>query len=215
MDNSTKVCSPAASQDRDEQSHCATAPPSRTSIMRIRQAKIPASYFGIVLGLAGLGQAWRAAARLWHLPAAGEAVSAVAVLVWAILIVGYSWQAIRNFELVRVEFLHPVQGGTTALVAVSTLLVAMAVLPYSMTAAWFLAISGIAWHVAFSLWHTGTLWQGGKSLTDMVPTLYLPTVGGNFLSAATLATLGYPDWGWPFLGMGLFSWLALESLRNE
>ncbi|PTB19004.1 dicarboxylate transporter/tellurite-resistance protein TehA [Trinickia symbiotica] len=181
--------------------------------MRTTQATIPASYFGIVLGLVGLGQAWRAAAPLWQLPpAAGESVLAIAVLVWAILIVGYSWQAIRHLELVRAEFLHPVQGGTPALVAVSTLLVAMAVLPYSMTAAWFLAISGIMWHVAFSLWHTGTLWQGGKSSMDMVPTLYLPTVGGNFLSAATLATLGRPDWGWPFLGVGLFSWLALESL---
>lgn len=47
---------------------------------------------------------------------------------------------------------------------------------------------------------------------DMVPTLYLPTVAGNFTSAAALGALGCPDWGWLFLGAGLFSWLALESL---
>ncbi|TKC92689.1 dicarboxylate transporter/tellurite-resistance protein TehA [Trinickia terrae] len=182
-------------------------------VMRIRQATIPASYFGIVLGLTGLGQAWRSAAHLWHLPpSVGEAVMAIAGLVWVVLVTGYSWQAIRNFEVVRAEFLHPVQGGTPALMAVSTLLVAMAVLPYSIAAAWFLAIGGIAWHVGFGLWHTGTLWQGGKKSIDAVPTLYLPTVGGNFLSAAALGSLGCPDWGWPFLGAGLFSWLALESL---
>ncbi len=39
------------------------------------------SYFGVVLGLAGLGQAWRIAARLWHLPpAVGEALVAIAGL---------------------------------------------------------------------------------------------------------------------------------------
>lgn len=181
--------------------------------MRIRQAKISASYFGIVLGLAGLGQAWRVASQLWDLPPpAGESLLVIAGLVWAILIIGYVGQAIRNFEAVGAEFLHPVQGGTPALVAVSTLLIAMAVIPYSIPLAWFFAIIGIGWHVCFSLWHTGTLWQGGKNSVDMLPTLYLPTVAGNFTSAAALGSLGSPDWGWLFLGAGLFSWLALESL---
>ncbi|MGU7775220.1 dicarboxylate transporter/tellurite-resistance protein TehA [Burkholderia sp. MR1-5-21] len=201
------------SRARDKCRYCRMAAPSRTRIMCIRRAKIPASYFGMVLGLAGLGQAWRAAPHLWHLPpVAGEFVLAVAVLVWAILITSYLWQAISNFAAVQAEWLHPVQGGTPALVAVSTLLVAMAVLPYSITAARFLTIGAIAWHVCFCLWHTGTLWQGGKRSTDMVPTLYLPTVAGNFVSAAALGSLGCPEWGWLFLGAGLFSWLALESL---
>ena len=47
---------------------------------------------------------------------------------------------------------------------------------------------------------------------DTAPTLYLPTVAGNFTSAAALGGLGHPDWGWLFLGAGIFSWLALESL---
>jgi len=176
-------------------------------------ARVPASYFGMVLGLAGLGQAWRLASKQWVLPEiAGEFILAVAALVWIILAIGYSWQAIRHFEVVKAEFLHPVQGGTPALVAVSTLLIAMAVLPYSVTVAWYLTVGGILWHLTFSLWHTGTLWQGGRNSEDMLPTLYLPTVAGNFTSAAALGSLGYPDWGWLFMGAGLFSWLALESL---
>lgn len=151
--------------------------------------------------------------RLWHLPpAVGETLLAIAGLVWAILILGYCWQAVRHLDAVKAEFRHAVQGGTPALLAISTLLVAMAVLPYSTTLAWGFALSGIAWHVGFSLWHTGTLWQGGRNVTDMAPTLYLPTVAGNFTSAAALGALGCPDWGWLFLGVGLFSWLALEPL---
>ena len=110
------------------------------------------------------------------------------------------------------EFQHPVQGSTPALLAVSTLLIVLAVLPYSRSLAWILASAGITWHLIFSLWHTGALWQGGRDNLDTAPTLYLPTVAGNFTSAAALGGLGHPDWGWLFLGAGIFSWLALESL---
>ncbi|MBB6054553.1 dicarboxylate transporter/tellurite-resistance protein TehA [Tolumonas osonensis] len=177
------------------------------------QNRIPASFFGMVLGLSGLGQAWRIAAHLWQLPALiGESLLLLAGMVWAVLLLTYCLQAIRHFELVKAEFLHPVQGGTPALLGVSTLLIVLAVLPYSLTAAWLLTIAGISWHLVFSLWHTGTLWQGGRDTLDTAPTLYLPTVAGNFTSAAALGALGHADWGWLFLGAGVFSWLALESL---
>ncbi len=177
------------------------------------QKRIPASFFGMVLGLSGLGQAWRIATQLWPLPhMIGESLLLLAGLVWAVLLLGYIWQAIRHFDLVRAEFLHPVQGGTPALLGVSTLLIVLAVLPYSYTTAWLLTALGISWHLMFALWHTGTLWQGGRDTLDTAPTLYLPTVAGNFTSAAALGALGHADWGWLFLGAGVFSWLALESL---
>ncbi|MCQ4437916.1 hypothetical protein NO135_23220, partial [Clostridioides difficile] len=66
----------------------------------------------------------------------------------------------------------------------ATSLVAMAVQPYSITIAWVLCVVSIVWHLGFSLWHTGTLWQGGRDSQDTLPTVYLPTVAGNFTSAA-------------------------------
>lgn len=177
------------------------------------RASLPASFFGMVLGLSGLGQAWRVAAKLWGLPGeAGESLLLLAGLVWLILLLSYVLQAIRHPDLVRDEFSHPVQGGTPALLGVSTLLIVLAVLPYSHPVATVLAVLGIAWHLTFALWHTGAMWQGGRKALDTAPTLYLPTVAGNFTSAAALGGLGYPDWGWLFLGAGVFSWLALESL---
>ena len=178
-----------------------------------RRAPLPASLFGVVLGVCGLGQAWRVAARLWDLPGAvGETVLAVATLIWASLLVGYVAQAISHPGIVREEFLHPVKGGAPALLGVSTLLIVLAVLPYSRELAWLLAAAGMGWHLAFSLWHTGYMWKGGRDPLDDAPTLYLPTVAGNFTSAAALGALGKPDWGWLFLGAGLFSWLAIEPL---
>jgi tellurite resistance protein len=167
----------------------------------------------MVLGLSGLGQAWRVAAQLWGLPAVvGESVLLLAGLVWMALLLSYLLQAVRQPAVVSNEFRHPVQGGTPALLAVSTLLIVLAVVPYSIEFAWALAIVGIGWHLVFSLWHTGALWQGGRDALDTAPTLYLPTVAGNFTSAAALGALGHADWGWLFLGAGMFSWLALESL---
>lgn len=174
---------------------------------------IPASYFGIVLGLSGLGQAWRIAHSLWQLPSfVGESLLGVATFVWLALLIAYIVQTVRDPDFVTQEFRHPVQGSTPALLGISTLLIVLAILPYSRPLAWVLTAMGILWHVCFSLWHNGSLWKGGRSKLDSVPTLYLPTVAGNFTSAAALGALGYPDWGWLFLGAGMFSWFALESL---
>ncbi|TDR82290.1 tellurite resistance protein [Paludibacterium purpuratum] len=167
----------------------------------------------MVLGLSGLGQAWRIAAKLWQLPPAiGESVLLLAGGIWAGLLLGYLGQAWRRPDIARREFAHPVQGSTPALLGVSTLLVSLAVLPYSRGLAWMLAAAGLAWHLVFALWHTGLSWQGGREATDTTPSLYLPTVAGNFTSAAALGGLGCADWGWLFLGAGVFSWLAIESL---
>ena len=167
---------------------------------------LPASFFGMVLGLSGMGQAWRVAVPLWGMPDwIGEAILSLSALVWLLLLVLYVIQALQNIKVVRAEFQHPVQGGTPALLAVATLLIALAVLPYSRTLAYILTAAGIGWHLAFSLWHSGKAWQGGQNALDMLPTLYLPSVAGNFTSAAALGGLGHSDWGWLFLGAGVFS----------
>ena len=63
---------------------------------------LPASFFGVVLGLSGLAQAWRVAVQLWGLPAAiSEGLMLISALVWVTLLVAYSVQAIRFPEVVR------------------------------------------------------------------------------------------------------------------
>ncbi|WP_018608372.1 dicarboxylate transporter/tellurite-resistance protein TehA [Uliginosibacterium gangwonense] len=174
---------------------------------------LSASFFGMVLGLSGLGQAWRVANKLWGLPSLyGELLLLLAAVVWAVLLMLYVQQSIRRPLVFLDEVLHPVQGSATALLAVATFLIALAVLPYSRLAAWLLTGAALIWHLAFALWHTGSLWQGGRDVRDSTPALYLPTVAGNFTCAAALGGLGHADWGWLFLGAGAFSWLALEPL---
>lgn len=166
-----------------------------------------------MLGLSGLGQAWRVADRLWHTPfIVGESILLLAALIWLGLLVGYVAQALRDPAKAVHEFNDPISGGTPALIGIATLLMCLAILPWSRPLAWVLTAVGLAWHLLFSVWHTGALWQGGRQPRDTVPTLYLPTVAGNFAGGAALGALGQTSWAWLLFGAGLFSWFALEPL---
>ncbi|MGO4306917.1 dicarboxylate transporter/tellurite-resistance protein TehA [Cupriavidus sp. RAF12] len=171
---------------------------------------LPPTAFGIVLGLAALGRAWRLAADTWHVPPLiGEGLLTAAALAWVVLVVPYlmQWRHQDDSTLP-----HALQDGGHALPAIATLQLVPALLPHSLFAAWVLGLLGIGWQLAFALWHTGRLWRGGHPGHDATPALYLPTVAGNFTSGATLGMLGQPDFGWLLVGAGLFSWLSLESL---
>ena len=44
------------------------------AVLKANRSPVPASFFGMILGLVGLGNCWRVAAKIWHLPAwIGEA----------------------------------------------------------------------------------------------------------------------------------------------
>lgn len=175
--------------------------------------RIPASLFGIVLGLAGLSNAWRAAHVTWHLPASvGEGLFFLAGAAWIAIASLYTLKWIQAPEVARAEAEHPVQCCFIGLAGVSTLLIAQGALAFSRTLAiaFFTIGSGIT--VTFALWRTGRLWRGDRSPASTTPVLYLPTVAGGFVSGAVAAALGWHAWGQMLFGAGFFSWLAIESV---
>lgn len=175
-----------------------------------------AAAFGSVLGINGLAQAWRLAASLWGLPAAiGDALVGVAVAVWAVLMFAYALQALVRPQAARAEFLHPIAGATPALLGISTLLVATTLHADAPGIGAWIGAAGLAWHLGFALWHAGGVWRGGREAAHFTPTLYLPSVGGNLTAAGMLGAYGHADWGWLFLGAGVLSWLAMESLMLQ
>lgn len=179
----------------------------------MRIPNVPAAFFGIVLGLAGLGFAWRVAARIWSLPAPiGETILAAGAVVWAVLLLLYAakWVAARDAALQEIR--HPVQCCFVGLIGVATMLVAAAALPYSPLAAEILFGLGAVLTVGFAVWRTGGLWHGEREAGATTAVLYLPSVAGSFVTAAVAGTLGYRDWGQLAFGAGLFSWLAVESV---
>jgi tellurite resistance protein len=181
--------------------------------MSTRFPSVPASFFAMVLGLAGLGNDWRAATSAWHVPAAiGETLMAAATLVWAILVALYALKWLYRRAEAIAEALHPVQCCFIGLGGVSTMLIALAVLPYSRPVAWVLLIAGGAFTLGFAVWRMGGLWLGGRDPAATTPVLYLAAAAGGFVAAAALAVFGYPEWGQLAFGAALLTWFAIESV---
>jgi tellurite resistance protein len=86
------------------------------------------------------------------------------------------------------------------------------VAPYSHQVALALYVGGALFTAGFAIWRTGGLWQGGRDPAMITPVLYLPTVAGSFVAATVGSALGFADLGQFFLGMGMFGWLAIESV---
>jgi tellurite resistance protein len=174
---------------------------------------VPASFFGIVLGLAGMGNAWRAAHNAYATPAVvGEALLAVAALVWVVVLVLFilKWVVAREHALEEAR--HPVQCCFIGLAGVATMLIGIATVPYSRSFAAILVASGAAFALAFALWRTGLLWEGGREPAATTAVLYLPTVAAGFIMATSVSALGYPQWAQLAFGAAFFSWLAIESV---
>ncbi|MEH2233845.1 MAG: dicarboxylate transporter/tellurite-resistance protein TehA [Nostoc sp.] len=185
----------------------------KPTVLKDYRIIIPASFFSMILGLVGLGSCWRVAAKLWHLSVwIGEAIMLLAVAIWLVLLLLYvsKWLWARADALA--EFEHPVLCCFIGLVPVSTVLVALAIAPYSRAIAVVLFVVGAIGQLSFGVYRSGQLWMGGRKPETITPILYLPTVAGGFVSAIVASALGYREWGALFFGAGLFSWLALESI---
>ncbi len=178
-----------------------------------RYGPVPASFFSIVLGLAGLGNAWRLASSSWGLPhLIGEGILLFTALVWAALLVLYVRKWLHEREAALAEIAHPIQCCFLALIPVTTLLMGAAVLPYSRAAATLLCLVGGIGALAFGIWRHGGLWRGGRNVNSTTPVLYLPIVAANLVSAIAVSALGWPELGQLFFGAGVLAWLALESI---
>lgn len=175
--------------------------------------RIPAAFFGIVLGVVGLGNSWRAATAVWSVsPDIGEAINLLGFAIWLVLIVLYvaKWLVAPKEAMAELE--HPIQCCFVGLIGVATMLAGLSILPYSRIAAEFIALAGFSVALLFLLWRTGLLWRGERDPVTNTPVLYLPTVAGSFVTAIAEGTLGYADWGQLAFGAGFFSWLAIESV---
>ena len=174
---------------------------------------VPASFFGIVLGLIGLGNPWRVAVRVWGLPPlAGELIMLAGVAVWAIVLFLYAAKWILAREDALAEVRHPIQCCFVGLAGVATMMVSMAAAPYSPAAAELLFLGGLGFAVGFAVWRTGGFWMGGRPSEAMTPVLYLPTVAAGFVAASAASLHGYGALAQMCFGAAFFSWLGIESV---
>ncbi|WP_413741193.1 dicarboxylate transporter/tellurite-resistance protein TehA [Sodalis sp. RH15] len=174
---------------------------------------LPAGYFGMVLGIIGMGFAWRYAATIWPVSAAiGEALVALATLIWLALSLTFITRLVKYPHTVMAEIHHPLMSSYVSLFPATTMLVSIGAAPYLRPLAVGLFLFGASLQLLYAAWKTAGLWRGSHPETATTPGLYLPTVANNFISAMACGALGYHDLGFLFLGAGVFSWLSLEPV---
>ncbi|MDN2488019.1 dicarboxylate transporter/tellurite-resistance protein TehA [Kosakonia sacchari] len=179
--------------------------------MKDSHLNLPAGYFGIVLGIIGLGFSWRFAATIWPvtlLPADGLII--LAMVIWALLMLAFISRMFRHGASVLEEITHPLKSSFVSLAPATSMLVAIGLAPWLHTLALGLFLVAVVIQLTYSAWQTAGLWRGQHPKEATTPGLYLPTVANNFISAMACGAFGFNDVGMLFLGAGIFSWLSLE-----
>lgn len=174
---------------------------------------LPAGYFGMVLGIIGMGFAWRYASTIWPVSRAiGDGLVILAMVIWALLAVAFISRALRFPHSVLQEMRHPVASSFVSLFSATTMLVSIGFVPWLRSLSLALFSLGVVLQLAYSAWQSAGLWRGQHHGEATTPGLYLPTVANNFISAMACGALGFNDAGLVFLGAGIFSWLSLEPV---
>lgn len=189
-------------------------------------AQLPTNTFGMVLGLLALGLAWRYSSGqdLAVLPKTfisfiANGLFAIGGIVWTVLMLGYMGKWWRYRHLALQELHDKTLCCFLSLIPITTMLLALVLLPILPNVAGIMIVLGTLTQIAFAAYRTAGLWRGTHEATATTPIVYLPSVAANFVSCVCFATLGFSDIAWLFFGAGLLSWLSfepaiLQRLRN-
>lgn len=173
-------------------------------------ARVPASFFSVALGLAGLGAAWRAAARAYGVSDwLADALLALAAAVFVGVLAAQAVRAARGGAL-RAELEHPLSGSLAALGPASLLLLAGGAAVHFRDLSQVLFWIGAAAQVALSAWLAGRWLLAPADPRAVTPALHLPAVG-HLLAAAAAGAVGRADAGWLFFGAGVVLWLSAAA----
>jgi tellurite resistance protein len=172
---------------------------------------VPLGSFASVMGIAGLGLAWRAAAA-HGLPAGiGESFIAVSAVLFVVLLAVWAARVITNPQEVQAELHGTIPASYLATITISCSLLAAGALPYSRAAATVLWAIGAFGGAALLIYLVGRWIEGGIKETELTPALFLPIVG-NATSVYAGAPLGYGEIGWASFAFALLCWLTIGPL---
>ena len=173
---------------------------------------VPVPLFAVVMGIGGLGLAWRRSHEALAVPAAiGEAVLALAGLLLIAITALYLAKAIRFPAAVAGEYEHPIRINFFPAITISLLIMAAAALPYDRLAAEVLWLTGTVGHLVFALAIFNRWVTRNVEIQHSNPSWFIPVVG-NILVPIAGVRLGYPDVSWFFFAVGLVFWVILFTI---
>lgn len=181
----------------------------RPAAARIDLAALPVTAFAAVMGLTGLGLAWRRAVPvLGAPPAVGESLLAAGALLFALLALAYAFKLARHAALVREEFAHPQTSCFFPAISIALMLLAVAALPYGEALARVVWSAGLVLQLAFAVVLMGRWISRDHAMGQAGPAWFLPVVG-SIIAPNAGVTLGHVELSWFFYSFGLVFWLVL------
>ncbi len=186
----------------------AAVPPSREPWLK----HVPAPLFAVVMGVCGLGLAWRKAHAVLGVPeTVSEAALAAAAAVFLAITALYAAKAVRFPDAVAAEFTHPIRANFFPAFSISLLLLSRAALPVSRDAAFAMWVAGGAIHLGFTLLLLQRWIVRNHDIHHSNPAWFIPVVG-NILVPLTGAPLGFVEVSWFFFSVGLGFWVVLFTI---
>jgi len=188
----------------------ATSAPEQTGD---RIENYPVTFFAVAMGLFGLTLSLRAAEHAWGLPATASLGALVlSVLALGAVALAYLAKVLKAPAAVAAEWHHPVKIAFFPTISISTILLAIALLPLAPGAAQVLWLAGAVAQAILALAVIG-VWIGHRPFQTphLSPAWFIPAVG-NVLVPVAGVPLGYVDLSWLFFSAGLLFWMVLLTL---
>jgi tellurite resistance protein len=172
--------------------------------------RVPPSLFGIVLGLAGLAQAWHAAGPLLGTPqAVPDALSILDAALWLVLVGAY---LIQGPGIIMADLRDPVLSPFVSAPVLTAMLLSATLAQYAFAAGRVLVIVFLAGTVGIGGWLTGQWMTGGIKPDSVHPGYFLPTAAGGLIGASAAAAVGLHALAEASFGIGVICWVLLGSM---
>jgi tellurite resistance protein len=171
--------------------------------------RVPPSLFGIVLGIAGLAQAWRAAVPLLGTPQAiPDALSILDAPLWLVLVGLYLAQGSR---IILADLRDPVLSPFISSSALTAMILSATLANAAFAAGRLLVIVFLAVTIALGGWLTGQWMTGGIDPNSVHPGYFLPTAAGGLIGANAAAQVHLHAPADASFGIGVICWVLLSS----
>lgn len=172
--------------------------------------RVPPNLFAIVLGIAGLAEAWHAAVPvLGRVQAVPDVLNVLDAALWLVLVGAYLAQGPR---IVLADLRDPVLSPFVPASALTAMLLAAALANGAFAAGRVLVVVFLAVTIAIGGWLTGQWMTGGIGPDSVHPGYFLPTAAGGLIGANAAAQVHLHALAVTSFGIGVICWVMLGSV---
>lgn len=175
-------------------------------------ANLPLPLFASVMGLSGLALVWHAMETRWEFaPLASTALTAIAGLIFLILIPAYALKAVRHRDRVMTELRHPVRINFLPAISINLILLGILSRPWLEPLSNMLWLSGAGLQLALTVLIVNVWFNSERPPNSLNPAWFIPAVGNVLVPMAAIPA-GYELTAWFFFSAGMFFWVILGTV---